>query len=64
VSGLPITTVGDRILRTQAEEVGADELRSPEMQTFIDELIETRRAAGGAGLAARQVSITKRIAVV
>ena len=30
----------------------ADELRSPEIQRLIDDLIETRRAAGGAGLAA------------
>lgn len=34
------------------------------MQQLIDDLIETRRAAGGAGLAANQVSVPKRIAVV
>jgi peptide deformylase len=59
-----ITTVGDPVLRQRADEVSSEELRSPEIQRFIDSLIETRRAAGGAGLAANQVSVLKRIAVV
>jgi peptide deformylase len=59
-----ITTVGDPVLRQRAPEVSADELRSPEVQELIDDLIETRRAAGGAGLAAPQVGVSWRIAVV
>ena len=59
-----ITTVGDPVLRQRADEVSPDELGSPEIQRLIDELIETRRSAGGAGLAAPQVSVLKRIAVV
>lgn len=59
-----ITTVGDPVLRERADEVSSEELRSPETQQLINELIETRRAAGGAGLAAPQVSVPKRIAVV
>ena len=59
-----ITTVGDPVLRERATEVTPEELRSPEIQRLIDELIETRREAGGAGLAAPQVSVSKRIAVV
>jgi peptide deformylase len=59
-----ITTVGDPVLRQRADEVSPEELRSPEIQGLIDELIQTRRAAGGAGLAAPQVSVLKRIAVV
>lgn len=59
-----ITTVGDPVLRQRADEVSPEELRSPEIQGLIDELIETRRAAEGAGLAAPQVSVLKRIAVV
>ena len=61
---LPIAQVGDPVLRERAGEVRPDELRSPELQRLIDDLIETRRAAGGAGLAANQVSSTARIAVV
>jgi peptide deformylase len=61
---LPIAAVGDPVLRERAAEVEPGELRSPEIQGLIDDLIETRRAAGGAGLAAPQVSVSKRIAVV
>jgi peptide deformylase len=64
VTVLPIATVGDPVLRRRAAEVGPDELRSPEVQRLIDDLIETRRVAGGAGLAATQVSAPWRIAVV
>jgi peptide deformylase len=59
-----ITTIGDPVLRQRAEEVTPEELRSPQIQHLIDELIKTRREAGGAGLAAPQVSVPKRIAVV
>lgn len=60
----PITTVGDPVLRRRAPELDLDELRSDEVQRLIDDLIETRRAAGGAGLAANQVSASERIAVI
>ena len=64
MSVLDIATVGDPVLRERAAEVGVDELRSPEVQRLIDDMIETRRAANGAGLAANQVHSTRRIAVV
>jgi peptide deformylase len=61
---LPIARVGDPVLRARADDVSLPELRSAEVQRLIDDLIETRRAAGGAGLAAPQVGVSKRIAVV
>ncbi len=61
---LPIATVGDPVLRERASEVLPEALGSDDVQRLIDDLIETRRAAGGAGLAANQVSALKRIAVV
>lgn len=64
MTALKVTTVGDPILRARAPEISADELRTPAVQRLIDDLIETRRAAGGAGLAATQVGALKRIAVV
>jgi peptide deformylase len=64
VTVLPITSVGDPVLRERAREVGLDELASDEVQRFIDDLIETKRAAHGAGLAANQVGSLRRIAVV
>jgi peptide deformylase len=64
VSVRAITTVGDPVLRQRAREVGDEELASAEVQAFIDDLIETKRAAHGAGLAANQVGDLRRIAVV
>jgi peptide deformylase len=60
---LAIRTVGDPVLRERAREVTADELRSPPVQRLIDDMIETMRAAGGAGLAANQVGELRRIFV-
>ena len=59
-----IVTVGDPVLRERAREVGVEELRSPAVQQLIDDLIETKRAANGAGIAANQVGETLRVAVV
>ncbi len=63
MSVLPVARVGDPVLRARASEVAPDELRSERTQQLIDDMIETMRAAGGAGLAANQVSSLKRIAV-
>jgi len=64
VSLLEIAKVGHPVLRERATPVSAEELRSPEVQRLIDDMIETKRAANGAGIAANQVSDTRRIAVV
>jgi peptide deformylase len=64
VSVLQIATVGDPVLRRRADDISLAELASPEVQRLIDDMIETRRASGGAGLAATQVSVLKRVAVV
>lgn len=50
-----IATIGHPVLRTEARMLTRDELASPEIQRFIDDLIETMRDANGAGLAATQV---------
>jgi peptide deformylase len=60
---LPIREIGDPVLRRRAREVTADELASPVFQRLIDDMIETRRAAHGAGLAAPQVGESLRIAI-
>ena len=58
-----IVTVGHPVLRERAREVTPEELASPEVQRLIDDMIETMRVAGGAGLAANQVGSLLRIAV-
>jgi peptide deformylase len=64
VAVLPIVAVGDPVLRARAREVSEEELRSPAFQAFVDDLVDTMRAAGGAGLAANQVGDLRRVAVV
>jgi peptide deformylase len=64
VSRREIVVVGQRVLRARAREVSAEELRSAEVQGLIDDMIDTMRAADGAGLAANQVGETVRVAVV
>jgi peptide deformylase len=59
-----IAKVGDPVLRAPAREVTAPELRKPGVQGLIDDMIDTMRSAGGAGLAANQVSERLRIAVI
>lgn len=60
---LPILEIGHPALREPAREVTREELASPQIQALIDDMIETMRAAGGAGLAANQVGRGLRIAV-
>ena len=59
-----IATVGHPVLRERAREVSPEELRAPEVQALIDDMIDTMRAASGAGLAANQVHDLLRVAVV
>jgi peptide deformylase len=61
---LEIATVGDPVLRERARELSAAELRSDELQRLIEDMIETKRAAHGAGIAANQVGRPLRLAVV
>ena len=58
-----IVTIGDPRLRERAREVGADELASDAVQSLIDDMIETKRAHDGAGIAAPQVGEPLRIAL-
>ena len=50
-----IAQIGHPVLRQPAREVSRDELATPAIQQFIDDLIDTMRDANGAGLAANQV---------
>lgn len=61
---LSIAQIGEPVLRESAARVEAEELGSPEMQQFIDSLIATMHDACGAGLAANQVFVPKRVCVM
>lgn len=58
-----ILEIGDPALAARAEEVDAAAIGSREIQTCIDDLIDTMRAANGAGIAANQAGIARRIFV-
>jgi peptide deformylase len=60
----PIVTVGHPVLRERAREVTPAELASPDVQELIDDLVDTMRAANGAGLAANQIGVPLRVAVI
>jgi peptide deformylase len=61
---LPIIQIGHPTLRQRAREVTAAELDSPKLHRICTDLVETMRAANGAGLAAPQVDIPLRIFAV
>lgn len=58
---LQIRKVGDEVLRKICRPV---EEITPRILTLLDDMIETMHAANGVGLAAPQVGILRRIAVV
>ncbi len=58
---LKIVKVGDDVLRKVCRPVDAI---TPRVLTLLDDMIETMRDADGCGLAAPQVGILRRIAVV
>jgi peptide deformylase len=63
-STLPIVQVGDPVLRARARPVTPAELASPELQTLIDQMRETMRAAPGVGLAAPQIGQSIQLIVI
>ncbi len=58
---LEIVTTPDAVLRKKARKVNDF---GPELQTLIDDMVETMRQAPGVGLAAPQVNVSQRVIVV
>jgi peptide deformylase len=61
---LKVARLGHPVLRQRAEPVAAQAIGSPEVQRLVDDMIETMREYDGAGLAANQVHVPVRIAVL
>lgn len=59
-----IVTVGHPVLRERARDVTPEELATPEVQQLIDDLVDTMRAANGAGIAANQIGVPLRITTI
>lgn len=60
----PIFEIGEPVLRDVARRLAVDELRSPDVQQLIDDLVDTMRNANGAGLAANQIGVPLQVCVV
>jgi peptide deformylase len=59
-----IVQLGHPVLRGPARSLDRAEVETPEVQRLIDDLIETMRAADGAGLAAPQVGEGVQVCVI
>lgn len=57
----PIHLLGSPVLRQRAAEV---EAMDPEVQALVQDLFDTMRADKGIGLAANQIGVARRVAVV
>ena len=58
----PIVLYGEPVLEKQAETI--TEFDTPELHKLLDDMFESMYAAKGVGLAAPQIGISKRIAVI
>lgn len=58
----PIVKYGDPVLETPAETVA--EFNTPELNKLLEDMFESMYAAKGVGLAAPQIGISRRIAVI
>jgi peptide deformylase len=59
-----IAQMGEPVLRRVARPLSVEELRSPAIQTLIDDMIDTMHDADGAGLAAPQVYESVQLCVI
>lgn len=64
MSILKVARMGNPVLRKKARKVEPAEIKSPEFQKLVDDMIETMREYDGIGLAAPQVHESLRLAIV
>jgi peptide deformylase len=58
----PIVKFGDPVLEREAASV--EEFDTPELHKFLDDMFQSMYAAKGVGLAAPQIGVSKKIAVI
>jgi peptide deformylase len=64
MSILKVARIGHPVIRTPARELSPAEITSPEIQRLIDDMIATMHEYDGVGLAAPQVHVSLRLAVI
>jgi peptide deformylase len=60
---LKVARLGHPVLRQVAEPVPPEAIGSPDVQGLIDDMLETMAEYDGAGLAAPQVHVSRRVAI-
>ena len=60
----PVLQIGHPTLRERAREITEAEVATPEIRALVDDLIDTMRANDGAGIAANQIGVPLRVAVI
>jgi peptide deformylase len=58
----PIVKLGDPVLEREAENI--TEFGTPELHKFLEDMFESMYAAKGVGLAAPQIGVSKKVAVI
>ena len=58
----PIVKLGDPVLEREADSV--TEFDTPELHKFLDDMFDSMYAAKGVGLAAPQIGVSRKIAVI
>ena len=61
---LKVARIGHPVVRAAARDVTRDEMKAPGLQRLIDDMIETMHEYDGVGLAAPQVHVRLRLAVI
>jgi peptide deformylase len=61
---LKVARIGHPVVRSPARPVAAELLASPELQRLVDDMIETMHEYDGVGLAAPQIHVGLRLAVI
>jgi peptide deformylase len=64
VSILKVARIGHPVIRAKAVDVAPERITSPETQRLIDDMVETMHEYDGVGLAAPQVHVGLRLAVI
>ena len=61
---LKVARLGHPVIRAPAQALAKESIGSPELQRFLDDMVDTMREYDGVGLAAPQVHVSKQIAVI
>ena len=61
---LKVTRLGHPVLRRKARPVSINQVNSPGIQRFLEDLIDTMQEYDGVGIAAPQVHVSLQIAVI